>query len=245
MRFNPRVWHSWLGALLSLPMLIVGLTAILMMHGPSLGWRELQIGTTWLPGYHTVNRQDPRHQVQALLETPQGLWLGTRAGLFLQHGAVLEAIPAFEGQEIRVLLTAPQGLLVLTPQGLWRARPDGWQPALGGQITAVFGLGEDVYAVMRGRGLLRSGDGGQSWRRQPEPAGLAGLPPASLPPTVSVAKLIRDLHTGEALFDHDLYWLWVDLLSVVLIFLACSGFYLWWRVRRALVANGRRLQASS
>jgi hypothetical protein len=245
MRFNPRRWHSWLGALLSLPMLIIGVTAILMIHAPSLGWRELQIDTSWLPGYHTSSRQDPRRQVQALLETPQGLWIGTRAGLFLQHGAVLDSIAAFDGQEIRALLTTPQGLLVLTPQGLWRARPQGWQSVLPGQITAIFAPGQDVYAVLRGHGLLRSGDGGQSWRRPPEPAAFADLPAMSQPSTVAVAKLIRDLHTGEALFTHDLYWLWVDLLGVVLIFLACSGFYLWWRVQRAQASSRRRLQPTS
>src|SRR4051812_6029705 len=55
----------------------------------------------------------------------------------------------------------------------------------------------------------------------------------------TLARLIRDLHTGEAFFGRDNKWIWNDIIGGSMTFLALTGVYLWWNGQRKLVIAKR------
>jgi hypothetical protein len=55
-----------------------------------------------------------------------------------------------------------------------------------------------------------------------------------------LARVIRDLHTGEALLGHDAEWIWNDIVGGTMTFLALTGVYLWWKGQRRLVFAKRQ-----
>src|SRR4051812_26279123 len=99
--FNSRKWHAWLSFAVSLPILLVAATAILIAHGQALGFRDIKVNPSWLPGYPAA---DTKREARAVLHMPEGLWLGTQVGLFRPTAQGLQSVPDFAGQEIRLLL---------------------------------------------------------------------------------------------------------------------------------------------
>jgi uncharacterized iron-regulated membrane protein len=72
---------------------------------------------------------------------------------------------------------------------------------------------------------------------------LAELPPLRAPASeMLLARVIRDIHTGEALLGHDTEWVWNDIVGGTMAFLAVTGLYLWWRGQRKLVFSKRVTQ---
>ncbi len=127
-RFSYRKWHAWISFVLSLPILLVSVTAILISHGQALGLRDVKLYPAWLPGY-TAAQEQRREELQ------------------------------------------------------------------------------------------RSNAGG--------------------PREMTLAKLIRDLHTGDAFFGHDYRWIWNDIVGGAMTFLALTGIYLWWHGQRKMVFSKR------
>jgi hypothetical protein len=84
---------------------------------------------------------------------------------------------------------------------------------------------------------LKSTDTGRTWTAPEEiQVALGALPEAANAARgqqITLAKLIRDLHTGEALLGHDADWLWSDIVGATMTFLACTGVYM------ARAAQGR------
>ncbi len=55
----------------------------------------------------------------------------------------------------------------------------------------------------------------------------------------NLARLIRDLHTGEAFLGRDNKWIWDDIVGGSMTFLALTGVYLWWNGQRKLFVAKR------
>ena len=150
--FNSRKWHAWLSFTLALPILLVAVTAILIAHSQKLGFRDIKVDPSWLPGYAMAQTEREQHEPM----------------------------------------------------------PSGAEP-----------LSED---------------------RVKKP--------------MTLARFIRDLHTGEALFGREHKWIWDDIVGGSMTFLALTGIYLWWNGQRKLfiakrarhkllTANAARTSASS
>lgn len=60
----------------------------------------------------------------------------------------------------------------------------------------------------------------------------------------TLARLIRDLHTGEAFFGRDNKWIWDDIVGGSMTFLALTGVYLWWKGQRKMLFSKRARVAS-
>lgn len=232
--YNNRKWHAWISFAISLPILLTAITAIFIAHGQKLGFRDIKVDASWLPGYSNAAAQ---REVRAVVKTPDALWIGTQVGLYQQTAGATQEIADFSGQEIRALLRTEHSVFALTAQGLFAQRDDRWKKLSRGPVSAAYVDGNDVYMMTRDKGLQVSGDDGASWQpAAAAQAALAQLPPLGPQPVKMVlARVIRDLHTGEAFLGHDSEWIWNDMVGGTMAFLGISGLVLWWRGQRRVV----------
>ena len=238
LQYNNRKWHAWISFAISLPILLVAITAILIAHGQKLGFRDIKVDASWLPGYSSAPAQ---REARATLNTPDALWIGTLNGLFVQSAGSVREIEFFSGQEVRALPRTANTVFVLTTQGLFAQRGDTWQRVSKGPVAGAYADGNDVYMTTRDKGLQVSDDQGASWKPvAAASSALEQLPPLGPEPAKMVlARVIRDLHTGEALLGHDGEWIWNDVVGGTMTFLGVSGLFLWWRGQRRVVFRGK------
>lgn len=72
-----------------------------------------------------------------------------------------------------------------------------------------------------------------------QPDSPASAPRVDPPTNMTLARVIRDVHSGEALFGRDGKWLWNDIVGGAMTFLGLTGVYLWWRGQRRVLFNRR------
>jgi hypothetical protein len=238
LQFNSRKWHAWISFAISLPILIVAITAIFIAHGQKLGFRDIKVDASWLPGYSGASAQ---REVRAASNFENGLWVGTQSGLFVRTDAGIGEIKSFSGQEIRTLLHTNHNLFVLTTQGLFARRGEQWSRVSRGPVISAYADGDNVYMMTRDKGLQFSGDGGATWGPSAQAqSALALLSPLGAEPAkIMLARVIRDLHTGEAILGHDREWIWNDIVGGTMTFLGITGLYLWWRGQRRMAFRRR------
>lgn len=126
MKLNWCHWHAWLSVILSLPLFLAGVTAVLIAHHKTLGLNAVALDAAWLPGYRSVRLSPP--EIKASLLAADGRhFLGTKAGLFVLERGRLTAAPAFLGVEVRSL--AEQGSLLLAggASGVWKHESGAWR----------------------------------------------------------------------------------------------------------------------
>ena len=242
-RFSARKWHAWISFVLAFPILLVAITAILITHGPALGFRDINVNASWLPGYTAITKRE----VVTTLHTPGELWIGTATGLFLQTANGISEVEGFSGQEIRTLLRIDNTVLVLTTQGLFAQHNDRWEKIVRGPVNNVYADDGAIYAMSRGKGLQSSRDGGASWQSVVDASvALSKLPPiSSVPATAVLARVIRDIHTGDALVGKERGWVWVDAVGGTMTFLGITGIVLWWKGQRRIVVQKWRHSVKS
>ena len=243
------VWHRWLGVCASLLVLVLAVTGILLNHtealrldarqvhsealltwygidGPAhltsyaVGPKRLtQGGQRWfldakpLPGEFPPLRGAVRLQSLLVAATSDALWLLTEQGEVVERMDNRAGIPA----GIRRIGTDADGhLLIDTDGGYWRGDRDlvQWQPVE--QPAQVrWAAPEPVPDALRQEIL-------QFYRG-------AGLP---------LERVLLDLHSGRIFGGWGVFLM--DAAAVVLVMLACSGVWLWWRGR-----SRRRRQRSA
>lgn len=236
-KFNARKWHAWLSFAISLPILLVAISAILIAHSQTLGLRDIKVDPSWLPGYTDTPVQ---REARSVLHADDALWIGTQSGLFVKNADGMHTIEQFSNQEIRALLKAHDRIFVLTAQGLFTQQNTEWQRISRGPVQAAFVDNDNVYALVRDKGLQIITDDNRWGPASDTIAALAELPAANAPMQLPLARVIRDLHTGEALLGHDAEWIWNDIVGGTMAFLALTGVYLWWKGQRRLVFAKRR-----
>lgn len=234
----PRQWHGTLAVVVLLPFLILAVTGVLFAHGNALGLRQIQVPVAWLPGYGA----DDQPALRSAVPDGKAWWLLTPQGVVRLENGRAQTVAALRQAEVRSLQATPQGLIAIGARGLWQERRGDWRLILRGPVLQAGGDGKVLTALLRGRGLVASHDGGQSWQPlapalAPALAGLAPVGPREA--RISLAQLVHDLHTGRALLTEKWDWLWQDVLGLVLCFLAGSGVYLWWRRPRGSRGRAR------
>lgn len=240
-----RDWHTWVSLILSLPLLIVGLTAIFLAHGKTLGLGSVAVAADWLPGYGAGKPRPP--EARAFAQDAAGrIWLASKAGLFFAPAAgdALQRVAALPAGEIRQLLATPAGLYAAGKNGLWRIeadKPD--QPPSAERLAdgELFAVAQDAAGQLlvahKDKGWLVSAEGGRRWRAASElNERLGALTPAEANGPLTLGRLMFDLHTGRAFFGKTGEWIWIDLLGAALTLLGLTGVYLWWRSQRRQLA---------
>lgn len=247
-----RSWHLWLSIALSLPILIVSLTAIFIAHGKSLGLKEIQVGAGWLPGMAAARPEEA--EPRALWVAPDGVqWLGTKAGLYRVEADRVQRVDDLGLADVRSVVAVDAHLIVATTKGLYRVgQADGASERTAkGDFWSVAATPQGLVAVGKNDRLLRSHDAGASWTQHEAGAAAAqrvaaGMASAATTDTVPLSKLVMDLHTGKAFLGKQYEWLWIDLIGVTMTLLTLTGLVMWWRGQRrkaaALMQQMQQLQ---
>lgn len=234
LKFNPRNWHNWISVILSVPILIVAVTAIFIAHNHELELKEIDVtdAVSWLPGYGKTEMKAMKMELRASLTTADGQrWLGGKGGLYQVIGGQARQVEELGGAEVRDMATAPFGLVVAAKNGVWLKNAEGWNKVLKGDAWNA-GLNPDgaVAVTLKDKGVLLSRDG-RDWA----PDATAATAMASMPAETLVARpvtlgnLVMDLHTGRAFFGKAWEWIWIDLIGLTMAFLGGTGVYMWWR----------------
>lgn len=260
-----RQWHTYLGLVTALLVMLVSVTGILLIHKKDLGLNRLMVS---LPGYGKKVPPDAWSLVTTaggarMLSTKQGVYVEVPEGwqCVLQAGAkklivdgdVLYACTMdglrqssdggrtwqihFPDEEVKAFLVAGGSSTVATTKGIYRLEGDGsgWKP------LASFGRKHlDVRDLMFSPdGLLLAAKEGVF--RVAEDGTVTSM---KLPQDenrlagVEAQKVIADLHTGAIFGTWFIYV--VDLAALSLIFLSVSGIWLWyrpWRAKRSARAS--------
>lgn len=234
LNFKARDWHNWISAILSVPLLLVGLTSLFLAHKKELQLNDLDLSAwvAWLPGYGNTQAAPDYKEIRSSLQDSAGRWwIGTQAGLYRLEGERVERVREIGAEPVRDLVQAPWGLVAASKSGVWSEQDGRWVRNLKGDAwNANLQSDGSVGVTLKDRGLLLSRDG-HNWTPAYAPGErIAALPSDERPgEKITLGKLMLDLHTGKALFGKAQEWIWIDLLGAVWAFLGFTGIYLWWR----------------
>ncbi|MFN3416684.1 MAG: PepSY domain-containing protein [Caldimonas sp.] len=245
-----RGWHIWLSIALSLPILIVGLTAVFIAHDKALNLKSLHVPAAWSPMSQPAQLQRTDTEVRSLWGDAGGTqWLGSKMGLY-RVGADGVPTQILGPYDVRALQGAGTSVLVAAKNGLWRVEPDGItaQRVHEGEYWSVAATPLGLLAVPKEADAQISLDEGRSWQAwQPaiqateQLATTMAMQAETGQRTITLSKLVMDLHTGKAFFGKRYEWIWIDLVGLAMVLLTVTGLVMWWRSQRRKVTQ---LQAS-
>lgn len=229
-----RGWHAWLSVILALPILLVSVTAIFIAHDKSLGLKEIPVNARWLPGYSNDSGRMTMEIRSHMVSSDGTPYLGSRYGLFRVEGGTMTLIPGSETLEVRSMVEQAGAVVIASKNGLFRLENGTLHRVSPHEIWSLSQLPDGaVAALTRDDGILRSDDGGKSWKPHADLNSTTAAYAATMPERpLTLANLVMDLHTGKAFFSKETQWLWIDLTGAVMTFLGVSGLVVWWRTRR-------------
>ncbi len=231
-----RRWHRWTGLLVAIPLLVLSITGLLLNHLDDFRLRERPL-PLWLAQYYGVPPLSP-----ALASAPveQDWWLWADRTLFRDQQPLAECAEPFSGVvAVGALRVAGCGrtLLLFSAQGelLERIGSDYGVPLFAELGSAPSGV---LLATATGTRLfnpdsLRLSDWQDDWQPQSvvlaPPALAQQLPRQRVPVELNWERLLLDIHAGRVLpFAGTLL---MDLSALLLLALAGSGIWIWWRTR--------------
>lgn len=234
LNLKARSWHTWASIILALPILIVSATAVFIAHKKSLQTEDITLDVGWLPGYQTKGYKTKEAEPRAALTTVNGTtWVGTQEGLYRLDGSTLVAAKALSGMPVRGLAESRFGLVAAAKNGVWLEHSGEWTRVIKGDAWhASTRTDGSVVVSMKDKGLLVSANG-QDWHPDPVLAtALAALPEETNDKSITLGKLIMDLHTGQAFFGKQGEWIWIDIIGIAMCLLAMTGVFMWWRAEK-------------
>jgi len=231
--------HKYAGLGAGLVLALLALTGFFLDHENfDFLWR-ITVDDRWVPASMEAKKPRAVEAYRVNPGDPQQVLAGTRRGLYrsLDGGGSFELVLP---RQVLALAAGPDWSLLLaaTTRGLWSSEDGGrhWHPfaLVGRPVTSVNFHGGFAWAVVDKRQLYRVDHRGReealSWR---PPA------PSVLPRSVTLGRLVRDLHYGRGVVDGDASLLFNDFLAGVLFFLSLGGFVIWLKVRARRRRKGR------
>jgi hypothetical protein len=241
-----RGWHIWLSIALSLPILIVGLTAVFIAHDKALDLKSLHVPAAWSPMSQPAQLHRNDTEVRALWGDAAGTqWLGSKMGLY-RIGPEGVPTPIVGPYDVRALHGAGAAMLVAAKNGLWRVEPGEItaRRLVQGEFWSVTATPQGLLAVPKEADAQISLDEGRHWQAW-EPAvqateqlaAILAMQAESGQRTITVSKLVMDLHTGKAFFGKQYEWIWIDIVGLAMVLLTVTGLVMWWRSQRRKVTQ--------
>ena len=218
--FSARILHNWIGAVLVLPLFIIGMSTFFMSHEKAIG-------------QYVIGYSNEPAELRTLLKTADGrTFVATKAGAYeANENNILTPIKELNS-EIRVFKQLGDGRIFAAGKyGLWLSEADGsWVKYFDGDIHGVQIDIKHWYLTTKRQGVVMSSDQGLSWQTDPQIEVLLNSIDGKRP--VMLGDFMEDLHTGEALMGKKYDWIWADVLAFVLVFLALTGIYMWWKSQK-------------
>lgn len=217
-----RDWHIWLGVAFAIPLLIVGITTIVLAHQHTLKLENYYISSKYFPGYWNENNET-KNEIKAFFKDSHGNeYFGYKYGLSVKTNNTYTKIDFFNRYEIRKINIYHNKLIVATKQGLFYEEDKSFKQLFKEEIWDMF-LEEKQVHIITKVGLFTCDNQFQACDKIELKESIEPLK------EVSIKKLNFDLHTGKALFGKSFEWIWQDILALCILFFVVSGFYLWYK----------------
>ncbi len=234
-------WHTWIGAVLSIPILIVGITAVYLVHKDFFKGEKEKYEKHEKYSAAKVDMKD----VKAVAVDENNItWFGTKKGLYMIENGNPEAVKELMEIDVRQLFNYENGLFVVTKEGLYVKAQDKFEEIIEGDFTALSAAPGNLLLLTGKYGVLSSRDGGKTFIEDTTFTQLA----INLPGVKKMkekdskmkdgekegkdfGKLMKDLHTGKFL-GKDYMWIWGDLVGIACILLVITGLYMWYKKSR-------------
>lgn len=213
-----REWHIWLGIFFSLPLILIGITTILLAHGKTLELEKYSISSKYFPGYW--GEKSIVNDLKVYFKDTQGReYFGYKSGLDIIDNNQTKKIDFFEMQEIRAIAEFQEKIIIGTKHALFVEDADGFKKAFAQDIWSFYTTQNQLHIVTKD-GMFISNDLNEFELLLQEKE--------RVKKSITLKKLNLDLHTGKALFGKSFEWIWQDILAICLLFFVGSGFFLWY-----------------
>ena len=225
-----RKWHTWLGVMFAIPLLIVAITTLLMAHEKNLHLDKYGVSTFFFPGYS--GDKIIQNEIRSYFKDTEGVeYFGHKMGLYVKKEGTVTSVPFFDTYEVRGIATLNGHLLVGTRKALFIEQGALFKEVLKKDILDL-SVHDGVVSVVTAKDGLLSSHDLKTWKLIAIPSDAHTLD------EVTLKKLTKDLHTGKALLGEQAMWLWEDILACCLLFFVATGIYLWYSKKHKKVVRG-------
>lgn len=242
-KYNSRKWHNWVGIAVSIPTIIVGVTAVLIALQDTYkdSKYEPQINTAYLPGYSSAliknEVKKKTREIRASFTTKDSItFIGTSYGLLSIKNDSINLYDELYGVEINCFAETTTGLLIGTKKGLFILNDNSIDLLFKKKIHSIEIVNDSTYSVSDNKKLYRSTDSGSKWilhdvlRNLQLPT--VNLNQSSVSQTIPLHKLIIDLHTGKAFFGKTFEVIWIFIVGLGFSVLGFTGIFMWYDKKR-------------
>ena len=175
--------------------------------------------------YH-IDKNDEDHIIVA---TKRGLYESDDGGLDFDRPLNLQATN---------IKSSKDNIYVSTSDGLYKYSEDGWSRILlkGVYLTSL-SIHDNIALVVEDKKYIYTIDLSNNKILNKTTVKIATT---DLQSDIPLSRIVRDLHVGEGIFDDGISLFLNDYASIFLIFLALSGYYVWYRIKTKRPANVSR-----
>lgn len=242
-------WHNWIGIILSFPILIVSVTALLLAFKDTLNLDKFSMSTAYMPGYYFDTNENSiikeAKNIKSILVRDDTMYIGTKYGLMLSIGENIWFERNLIGVDVRKVVTIENQIYVACNKGIWMKESNLWKKLFSGDVhDVVVGKEGQLFATLGKNGIITSLDNfkttSHSWTSYLEEKMNKEeyIDKLKLEKTaVTLKDFVLDLHTGRAFFGKQREWIWTTMVASSIITLVITGSVLWARKKMRRVIN--------
>jgi hypothetical protein len=239
--FNGTKWHTWLGVILSLPVFIVGATAVLIAFQDSYKGTESEpyLNVSWLPGYSNgamkMEGEMQRGKIKSSLLSSDGkMYYGTKAGVIVVENGKAKEIPSFAGMDVFTISEFNNEIFVGTKMGLYKYTNEKATKLFDKETHHLDIRKDGSLAISTNKEMYYSNDNGSTWKKDETLAQLISTLPTPKntmmeQSSIPMHKFVMDLHTGKAFFGKSYENIWIILVGLSICFLTGTGIFMWYK----------------
>jgi hypothetical protein len=248
--FKATKWHTWIGIILSLPIFIVGATAVLIALEKTYKDTENEpiIDVGWLPGYgqKAMEKENDMKlsEIKASYLAADGTqFYGTKSGAIAVKNNKAILIKELSGIEVFTIEAVANTVYFGTKMGLYSME--------GNQLSKISPIdtrhinirNDGSIALSNNKTVFISTDNGKNFEEQTSYRILF----ASIPKTenamdmseMPLHKVVMDFHTGKAFFGKAFMDIWIILVGFSCALLSATGIIMWFKKtkNKAVLSN--------
>lgn len=228
-------WHRYIGINAALFALLLSITGLMLNHTETLSLNKRNIQNSWLLDHYGIVAPE---KVQSYAVSNH--WISKwdnhlfldRTALGTQNGALAGAI---EFQDM-LIIALENAILLINNDGELIEKLTG-NAGIPAAISAIGLTDKQKVAVMSSHGIYTADDDLIIWQDNKQAITIwadSKELPTNLYQTIleqyrgkglSLERVILDLHSGRLFSQGGIYFM--DMIALLLIFLACSGLWLW------------------
>lgn len=236
------IWHRYVGLATALIIILLSITGLMLNHTELLKLDEKRIKSNLILDSYGIGESRPEKSFKT-----SSHWISQLEGKLFLDGLPL---PGRSEQPLTGAIETEQFLVIVSRNSLKLFTPDGEpietidaKAGLPQTISKIALGGSESIVIETAEGVFFSDDDLLSWKKADRsdfnwsvatkiPDALAAsIAKQVRQDTIPLERFILDLHSGR--FFGDFGVLIVDLATLLFLFLAFSGFIIWWRQKKA------------